>query len=345
MSQVVEPQRILTVFRLLLGDRSVDVRELDWSAVRAVAERDHVMLQLASSLKQRAVPLPTRFAEAVEQARLRADRIFRLIARIGETGNRRGVPHVFLKVAQRYPDVGRDVDVLVAGAAEMDNVLLDHIPALPGQRHLGTYLAGTSMYPVPEYATVIDVHHDCLGTVGEHRRFASVLLRRRRMVRLGPVTCFVPSPEDQVLLLALRQIHPQFALRVSDIAWVVTMVRERRVDWDLLTATARSTGLLDGLSCHLHYIDQVHRELLGRPLLDTAHRSRLASRSCGRVEFREGAFQVRAARVSGELFLRQVGVEARSGDWRALGRLCLLPVLALSAGWRRLRHQETERRD
>src|SRR5207247_995419 len=130
------------------------------------------------------------------QARARAERVLALVARIADACDRHRIPHVALKVARDFPDVGGDLDLLVSGGASgLERVLHDLLPVVPGRRSLHQHLAGTEVYPAPEYSTVVDVHHGRLGQLGEHARYATLLLSRRRRADFGAVSCFIPALE------------------------------------------------------------------------------------------------------------------------------------------------------
>jgi hypothetical protein len=146
----------------------------------------------------------------------------------------------------------------------------------------------------------------------------------------------VPAPEDALLLEVLHRLFGQPALKIRDAHWVITTLRASSLDWDRLFTTARDAGLLEGLSCYLSYLDQIQRHLLGRPLLRTDIRARLVTGPWGRLQYREGLYCFNAARVTGRLYARELMTDLASGDWDAAGRLCMLPVVAAAAGYRRL---------
>jgi hypothetical protein len=241
-----------------------------------------------------------------------------------------------LKLARDFPDVGGDLDLLVPGPpSAIDRVLRD-LPATRGRRSLAARLAATTVYPAPEHGIAVDVHQGRLGRLGEHARFAALLLGRRRRIEIGGVTCFVPAPEDQLVQQALAYGIGIPAVRIGEAFWTMSAVRAGGLDWDTVLDTARATGLLPALCCHLSGVDELYRRLIGRPLLDAGIHDRLVRRSWGPIAFRRGRYRLTPLRVRAGLFLRQLHARIASGDWTAAGRLCLLPVAAASAGWQRL---------
>jgi hypothetical protein len=296
-----------------------------------------VPVRLAACLESRHPAVAPRFARAAEQARGRAEGILALAARVADACHSHGIPHVLLKIARDFPDVGGDVDLLVSAApSSVDRILRDLLPSVHGRRSLHEHLAATAVYPVPQFGTAVDVHHRRLGQLGEHARYAALLLSRRRRAEFGAVSCFVPSLEDQLVQQALSYGIGHPAVRLGDAYWTISTVRSGSLDWETVLRTARATGLLPALSCHLSCVEQLHRRLLGRRLLNRDILSRLVHRNWGRMEFQCGSYRLTAARVRAGLFLRQLQAKIQSGDWAAAARLCLLPLLAASAGCQRL---------
>lgn len=325
------------VLRLLLDDPTADPRGIDWGAVGALARRDGVEQRLATKLEHRGVELPERFADAVRRARERTARLVALAVRLGEVCERQNLPHVFLTLVQHYPDVGRDVDLLlVRSSLAADRLILDHIPAVPGRRRLRSRLAGRSVYPLSDLGASLNVYHGRLGRLGEHARFADLVLRRRGKVRLGTAMCQAPAPEDQLLLQALSQSCGRRSLPLRDAYWSIALLRSTRLDWGALLTTAGTLGLGPGLACHLDYVEQIHQRLTERPLLDPGLRARLGQHRWGRVEFRQDSFRFPTTLVTGRLYLQQLRAEVAAGDWEAAARLSLLPVIAVPAAWLRL---------
>ena len=337
MSTYLDAMQPSLVLRLLLGDCRADPKDLEWSALPVLAERQRVPLRLAECLESRNAMVSPRFTEATAQAHARAERVLVLLARVADACDQHGIPYVALKIARDFPDVGGDMDLLVSGAASgLERVLRDLLPVVPRRRSLHHHLAGTEVYPVPEYGTVVDVHHGRLGQLGEHARYAALLLSRRRRADFGAISCFIPSLEDQLVQQALSYGAGRPAVRLADAYWTISTVRGGRLDWELLLDTARATGLLPALSCHLSCVEQLQQRLLGRPLLEPEVRRRLVQHRWGRMEFRRGSFRLTAPRARAGLFFRQLQAELKSGDWAAVGRLCLLPVVAAYVGWHRL---------
>ena len=322
--------------RLLLDDPRADADDLDWSVVRRVAQRHAVLVRLVESTARRDAPLPDPTRAAAGRARERTRNILDLAAQVGRVCQSHGIEHVFLKVVQQYPDPGRDLDLLIGDGWPLLDRQLRVLGAERRRRRLTDRLASSVTYRLPGATALLDVHVGRLGRLGEQTAFAEQLLRRRQHVTLGDVRCAVPAREDQLLLHALQQVHGRRMLRLSDVYWTIAAIRAGDLDWDAVLATARACDLVPGLSCHLSYVDQIHRRLFDAPLLPPALERRLAPGAWGSVRYRDGAYRFAAARVGGRLYLRQFGAALRARRWRAAGRHLLLPLVAVGAAWRTL---------
>ena len=134
----------------------------------------------------------------------------------------------------------------------------------------------------------------------------------------------------------LQRVWGRRQILLCDVVFTISAIRRGTLDWEYVIRTARQHGAFDGLCCYLSYVDQIHRDTFGRPLLPIAVRQRLLLRGWGRARFRAGAYRFPVLRVNTRLYLRQLAARIAAGDWEAAGRICLLPLVALARAGRRL---------
>jgi hypothetical protein len=330
-----------TALRLLLNDSRVDLDELDWTAVRDVAERGGVIVRLAQAIVARRETLPANFAEAVARASARTQRMWELVDGLRERCAQLGIAHAFLKAAERYPDAGRDIDLLIAETSpDVDRAILRDVPATLRARGFRNRLTGSRTYTAA-YGIVIDIRHGRLGQFGEQARYARLLLDRAGPVAVGPTTCIAPSPADHFLLLATQQVYTRPALRLADVYWALATLRQSQaLPWDYVFATALSMGMLPAVGAYLEYVDRMHARLFDRPLLPDGLLSRFQGANRGRlVRDPDGRFP--RTPVARRLYLNQIQATVEAGRWNSAARLSLMPlVAALAVGggaWRAAR--------
>jgi len=327
-----ETRLTLGALHLLLGDPRGDPDELDWAALRPLAERGVAVVRLADSITRRGEVLPPRFAAAAAAACARTQHVLELVDRLGAACARLGIAHAFLKVVERYPDSGRDLQILIADPSRTaDRALLQYVPAAPRARELRERLVGTTTYAAA-YGITIGVRHGRLGRLGEHARYARILLGRARPAAAGVVTCMAPAPEDHLLLLATHQAYTWPAVRLGDVRWAIGTLRAQTLNWDYVFATALSMGTLAAVGCYLGYLDHLHSELLLRSLLPDTVLARFAGNDTPHAgTSRRPVARFPWPRAAAALYWQQVRATLESGRWHSAARLSLLPVVAALA--------------
>jgi hypothetical protein len=326
------------ILRLLLGEpvSAAEFSAVDWDLCARLGKQNAVLIRFAERLAAVGVRPPARFADVVEGERARGQAALDVLRHVRRTGARHRVAWLLPKATQRFPDLGDDLDLLVrARTVGVDRVLLEGLPVIRQPRTLAHRLAGTTVYTVLQGGIALDIHHGRVGNAGEHTRYPTHLVESGRLTIVGGTEVFTPSPEDQLVLQGLEKVAGRRAFHLSDVVHTVGTLRAEGLDWDYVIKTARAHGGEAGLCCYLSYVDEIHRRVVGRPLLLPEVQRTLRIDGWGRVDFRDGAFRFPAFRVSGRLYARQLVANVRSGRWGSAGRLCLLPFVAAAALARR----------
>ena len=331
------------ILRLLLDGDRAGVEGIDWDALLPLARTNGVLIRTAGRLAEQGVAPPPAFAESVERERQRVRDAFTLVRRVGLICATHGIQFLFAKACQHYPDLGEDLDLLVlAPAARVDPLLARELPATARRRDFSGWIAGSTAFEVRGLATPLDVQHERIGAVGEHRAYAATLVRNQRRMVIEGTECAVPSPEDQLLLQGVQRVSGRRSIRLCDVVYTVSSLRRDALDWDYILGTARRMGVLSSLGCYLGYVEQIRRDRPGAPLVPPPVRRALPLKGWGRVEFARGAYRFPALRVNRELYFQQLVAGLRSANWSAAARLCWVPVVGaatavgrVTAAWTR----------
>ena len=336
--QDAELRHAAWLLRLLLDRRtSPDGHDVDWDMLLEIARRNGVLARTAERLLVRDVALPEPFAEAVAHEQGRIGAMLELIHQVSRTCEAAGLEFVFPKAFQDYPDMGDDVDLLLLErSTRVDRRILAELDAATLGRDLGGRIAGTTTYAVSGCPSPLDVQHGRLGVVGEHRTFPRALLQHRGRRLLDGTEVTEPPVADQLVLQGLQRVWGRRQILLCDVVFTISAIRRGTLDWEYVIGTARQHGGFQGLCCYLSYVDQIHRDVFGRPLLAAAVRQRLVLRGWGRTWFRAGAYRFAVLRVNTRLYLQQLVARLAAGDWEGAGRICLLPLVALARAARRL---------
>jgi hypothetical protein len=314
---------------LLLDDTPGPLEGADWQLLARLAQRHAVLVRVADRLAELGIPVPREFAAAAERERERARVTLDVLRHVQAACVRHRIAWMAPKVLQRYPDVGDDLDLLVfTSDVEIDRLVLQDVPVTRVRPSFTNRLSGSTVYTVVGAGTcglVVDIHHGRLGPAGQHVAFAKVLARTGQRHVLGGTELCVPAPEEQLVLQGLEKVAGRRSFHLCDLLQTIAILRRPRLDWDRVLATAEAHGGWDGLSCYLHYVDEAHARLVGRPLLAAEQRRTLTLQGWGHATLREAGFRFSAVRVTGRLHGRQLGRSLGRAEWNTALRLSLWP--------------------
>jgi len=319
------------VLKLLLGEAvpTAALAAVDWSLLARLAERNTVLIRLAERLAALGLRPPLAFTQAAAHERARARAALDVLQRIGAACAQHGVEWLVPKALQRYPDVGDDLDLLVrARSPAVDRLMLEHLAVTPRPRRLAHLLAGTTVYTAGA-GLELDIHHGCVGSAGQHTRYATALFAHRQPAAVGGMAVFVPLPEHQLVLQGLEKVAGRRSFQLCDVLYTIVTIRRGGLDWDRVTRTARTHGGAAGLSCYLHYVDGIHTRLTGRALVPPETQRALGGRGWGRARFREAGFGFPALWVTGRIYARQLALAVGNHDWETVARLSLWPLAVI----------------
>lgn len=333
------------ILELLVGDPAGPALESpDWSVLGRLARAHGVLVRVADRLAALGVSGPPGFVAAAERERARARAAVEVLQHIHLACARHGIAWMVPKAIQRYPDVGDDLDLLVFAPGEaMDRFVLEGLQVIRERPSLANRVAGSRRYTVvgaEALGLVLDIRHDRVGSAGQHAAFARVLARNGHHAVLDGTELLVPSPEDQLVLQGLEKVAGRRSFHLCDLLQTITLLGMPRLDWDYVLTMAQAQGGRNGLSCYLHYADEAHTRLVGRPLLTAEQGRALAVRGWGHTRLREAGFSFPAVRVTGRVHGGQLGQALGRADWDTALRLSLWPFAIVGARLGRLGRAE-----
>jgi hypothetical protein len=323
------------ILRLLLDDAATPARlpdEVGWDDLMRIAERNVVLLRVASRLESAGVRLPESFAAAVEGGRRLNGEKLELIRRVSRACQEGDVPFILAKAFHHYPDMGDDVDLYVLSRSmDVDAVILKGLDVVAHKRSLTDRLAAARCYSVRGTKAKLDIHHGRMWAYGEHHSFVAALIQNARRVRVEGAEFDAPSPEDLLVVEATQRVYGRSSIRLAPVVNTISTLKAGALNWGRVLRTARKFGALPGLSCYLTYVNQIHTEVFGRELLKADEKRALMAEGWGRVEFAGGAYRFPYLLVARKVYLNMFRSAALSGNWKSLSRLFLAPLVAAAA--------------
>lgn len=334
-----------TLLAALLGDAAElpaeDSRE--WDILLHRASTEGVLLRLLDVLTARRMPIPSTIGEAALRQRRRFSCVMTVVEGVSRACDVQQMQFLFPKVLRSYPDVGRDIDLVLLGRSpNIDSKLIASFAVTETSGGLRSRLTGAWSYAISGCPTRLDVHHGRLGWSGEEILYPKILMANRHAAVIHGIEVVTASPEDQLVLDALQRPYGRRRPGLSQILAAVSGMRRPGLDWDYIVRTCRLIGIHRGLSCFVAFVDHVHLEVTGCPLIDGAVRHEL------RIDDWSGLWKSGQALgnlgVTASLYTYRFGHRLTRGDWGGAMRIALAPVIAAVAASQRAERQRSASR-
>jgi hypothetical protein len=283
-----------------------------WRAVVPVLRANVVLIRTAERWGGLAGADELRRAAEIERARVSG--VLVVVSRLARALDDREVPYVLTKAFQHLPDMGHDVDVLLADrSSRSDRVVATALGARAVRASIVAAFAGKRSYVAD--GVPIEIHHGRVGHLGEHPALARDLLARRQRVETGAGEAWAPAAEDALLLQALQRVAGHRRIRASDVLRALDLERGG-LDEEHLAATARETGLDVALAWYREAVAAIARA------------TGIGTGGAGAGAPRPGpAGHVVPPAVTARSYAAAASAALRRGDLGSLGRAMALPAL------------------
>lgn len=334
-----ENQYASIILRLLV-DGTITPQEQSsvvWGDLLQIAAQNGVLVRVVDQLETIGLEPRHFFSAAVKEMRARNQRKLALIEHIGDRCNLANLEYIFPKALQTYPDMPGDIDLyVVATSIDVDRPLLKGLQARSLKRTLRNQIEGTANYIVSGCDSPLEIHHGRVGMVGEHRSYINQLIENAHPVIVEGQNFLMPSPEDQLILQALQRVVQRSYLRLSDVVTTITLISRNNLNWEYIVKTVKELNILYGLSCYLGFVEQIYREAFKNYLLPAGFLMPVGV-EMPRVEFKGGFYRFRRIQVGSVGLLNKFWSALIAENWAVATRLSLLPLLALTTAFRKLR--------
>lgn len=307
-----------------------DLECRDWPSARDTALKNAVLIRSYERFQQLGFsPGEKSFHEGVLREKERVQKVMDLIKVITEIKLGAGLPFVFTKAFQHYPDMGHDIDLLVGDRSDKADILLKDRLGLRRLEDEGIFdrFAGKRAYWAGTDSTIVEIHHARMGQVGEFNRFPERLLSRRISYECGSLKTFIPCPEDQLMIQVLQRVYRHLYFRVSDILHTIRIVSSKDLNWDLVWRTAEHAGVTGGLIFYLRCVECVSMQCFNRSWLPPEVRTHWKGQKTNLLKIRGECYRFPFFPIIPGFFLKKLFREVACGNWESVRNLCLLPPL------------------
>jgi hypothetical protein len=235
-----------------------------------------------------------------------------------------------IKSLDHWPDLGSDLDLYTTGdQSTVVRVMAETFGAKPASRSWGDCLANKWNFVVPGLPELVEIHVRYLGQTGEQKAMADRMVDRRVSKTIDGRLFYVPAPEHRVIISTLQRMYRHFYFRLCDMADFAALLQSRSIDFVELKNTATLGGVWSGVATFLLLVSEYVKAFGGD--VEVPHEV-LAFAYSKEIRVYLGGDLLRVPKKPAAwLYASQLMSAARNVDLRAMGRLPLLPPLAVSA--------------
>lgn len=301
------------------------------------AETQRVLRRLLARLDENLATLQQASARewvevTIAEENVRVEKALNSLQIIARRLEQSGIAVTIMKTLDHWPDTGSDLDLLVmADDSEVCEVFARDFHASRQPQTWGDRLAHKFNFRIPDLNELIEVHVGCLGQTGEHNALAREVLARRQQRRFGSFSLPVPSYEDQVVIATLQRMYRHYYIRLTDIVNIDLLLAKGLVDFDKIQSIAEAASIWPGVATLMVLACQ-HAAGYGAPRIGLPDNVTSAARFNSSRTYLDRKFvRVPLMPEATNLFLRQLAGNGRRHNFRAIGRLSLLPFLATAA--------------
>ena len=300
--------------------------EFQWDRLLQVASENKVVIRLFEQLNNLRIKPGDIYHDFAIREKERIARTIELMSRIHMICQSEGVDYVFMKNYQHFPDMGDDIDILVLNHGEIVGAILEErFSAKACNLSFHNRFAGKSQYYVDDNSIDVEIHHGRIGVLGEHNQYPKLVLDNREMVNLINSSVFAPCHNDQFVLQLLQRVYGRFSLRISELIYTCTSIRDGNLDFRYIENVAQEIGVSDGLCYYLSYINSLSKNILHESL--PLHKnSIIVQNKEPEIIFVPPFYRFPILSIVGKLFFKKLLIDIGEMNWLGVGRVSLIPI-------------------
>jgi len=261
--------------------------------------------------------------------RERCDKSAALIKEIAQGLDRENIKYAVIKTLDSYPDCGTDVDMFVDAPFKITKEWIRKVyngkvrPRKIAEVMCGKMSASIQGYPI------LELHCRMMGQVGEQATFARSLTKNIRLFEAGGLRAYIPSKEEQVIIIAIHRLYRHLSFKISDIVNAITLLKEADFNWERLFKLSEDCGMSKGIAYLLGVLENIHTTYFNNGFMPERYKGLIDNGA--RLSFRHWFFRIPLFRVPPKLYAAEAFYFLRKGRVGSLARLSLIPVLSFIA--------------
>ena len=299
--------------------------------VYLLCRRNNVVIRVAEALsRSKDAALASQWSEIFQKEKGRAEGSVALIKEISRYLEAQKIPFVVIKTLDSFPDFGNDVDIFVSGDFRKVRERITKIyNPQKKQRKVSDILCGKLSVKINEFP-LLELHCRKMGQVGEQVALALSLTKNRRLFEgEGGIRAYIPSKEEQIIIITIHRLYRHLSFKVSDIVNAIALLKEPDFNWERLFKLSEDCGMSKGIAYLLGMLENIHIAYFDKGLIPERHKGLIDSGS--RLSFRHWFFRIPLFRVPPKLYAAEAFYFLKRGRIGSVARLSLIPVLSLMA--------------
>jgi hypothetical protein len=166
------------------------------------------------------------------------------------------IPFVIFKTLNNHPDMGDDVDFLVAGKdlSTTRDTIIEKFNGRIKPQSMASTLAGKVSIIIGDSPITVEIHGGGFSQIGEYGIQVEPTIKHSRVVKLFGMEFRVPSNEDMLLIDVMHRIYRHMSIRYSDVYNTKKLLGEERLDWVYVLETVEQAGMMPGLILFLDVV-------------------------------------------------------------------------------------------
>lgn len=215
-----------------------------FESFRKNAEKNRMFIRAAERMQ-----LSAEHTKQVDDAMTRSRRAHEEISKVQNEFESANIPFVIFKTLSNHPDMGLDVDFLVAGKdfRRARDVVIEKLGGKVVAQSMGSTLAGKVSLSIEDSPITVEIHGGGFSQIGEYAIDAESVIKKSRIVKLFDMEFRVPSPEDGLLIDVIHRIYRHMSIRYSDAYNTRKLLDEEKLDWAYIVGEADHMGVIPGL--------------------------------------------------------------------------------------------------
>jgi len=222
--------------------------EKSFESFRENAERNRMFIRAAAH-KQLTAEQKKQVDDALERSKKAHEDIYK----VQKEMEKAKIPFVIFKTMGNHPDMGLDVDFLVASKDfnKARDVVLGNFDGRVIHQSMASTLAGKVSIAIEGSPITVEIHGGGFSQIGEYGIQVEPTIQRSRTVKLFGMDFRVPSNEDVLLIDVMHRIYRHMSIRFSDAYNTKKLLDEEKLDWAYILKTIEHAGMMLGLMLFL----------------------------------------------------------------------------------------------